>query len=108
VIVKQILKKRPANHYLHTLAATTIHTHTHARARAHTHTHTHWRWQQRPYARAHTHTHTHTHTQALAATTKVVGMKAEMVEEQLQLKEFRKDLEQRQKGASTSNVGKKD
>ena len=38
-------------------------------------------------------------------------MKAEMVEEQLQLKEFRKDLEQRQKGASsasTSNMGKKD
>jgi hypothetical protein len=92
VIVKQILKKRPANHYLHTLAATTIHTHTH------THTHTH----------NDTRARTHTHTQALAATTKVVGMKAEMVEEQLQLKEFRKDLEQRQKGASTSNVGKKD
>ena len=48
--------------------------------------------------------------EAQAATTKVVSVKPEQVEAQLQLKEFRLDLEQRRSGAasSSSNEGKKD
>ena len=49
--------------------------------------------------------------EAQAATKKVVNVKPEQVEAQLQLKEFRQDLEERRKGAATSsvsNVGKKD